>query len=79
LLSRHKNIVMCIQDLKADSVDNGNTLLTQAAVADFNRARAYLRDMAAENNVTVCDTASQALDVASQRVQKCSFRTIPEV
>ena len=26
LLSKHKNIVMCIQDLKADSVDNGNTV-----------------------------------------------------
>ena len=35
--------------------------------------------MAAENDVIVCDTPSQALDVATQRVQKCSFRTIPEV
>lgn len=26
LLSQHKNIVMCIQDIAADTVDNGNTV-----------------------------------------------------
>eukprot|EP00117_Sycon_ciliatum_P034995 scpid38490/ scgid0361/ len=46
----HHSIIMYIEDIPCDGVVDGETL-TATAVKDYNRGRAYLRDICKEKNV----------------------------
>ncbi|KAF6033077.1 hypothetical protein EB796_008658 [Bugula neritina] len=74
LLSRHPRMMMCVQDLVSSTVDNGNTTLTSSAVDDFNRARAYLRDMANTHQIPVHTSVDDLFNSTSLVTQKTKSR-----
>lgn len=61
------NIVLCIQDLKP-GVQIDNEKLSQNAVADYNRARTYLADLANRDRVPVFENVAEAVNCAVQRL-----------
>ncbi|XP_067946108.1 uncharacterized protein [Watersipora subatra] len=71
LLSKHKNMVFCIQDIGEMTIDNGNSNLTKSAVDDFNRARAYVRDMAANHKSPVHTSFEEAMASTSKMLAGC--------
>ncbi|CAG7833344.1 unnamed protein product [Allacma fusca] len=60
-------VVLCIEPVKNDCQIDGEKL-TQLAIKDYNRARAYLKDMASRDAVPVFEELSVALDCV---VEKC--------
>lgn len=60
------NIVLCIQDLQ-NGAHIDHEKLSPNAVADYNRARTYLADLANRDRVPVFDNVSEAVSCAVQR------------
>jgi hypothetical protein len=57
------NVTLCIQDLPNDCRVKGEQL-SQLAINDYNRSRAYLRDYAKQANVHVFDGVKEAVEHA---------------
>lgn len=62
------NVVLCIQMLP-ENCTIGNDKLTSQAVKDYNRGRAYLRDLAERQNIPVFSEIKEALECAVEKVK----------
>jgi hypothetical protein len=60
-------VVLCVEPVKNDCQIDGEKL-TQLAIKDYNRARAYLKDIASREGMPMFEVLSEALDSA---VEKC--------
>lgn len=55
-----RKCVLCIRDMVVEGSDT-----SPMAVRDYNRARAYLRDLATRERATLCDDLRQAVTAAA--------------
>lgn len=62
------NVVLCIQMLHNGCVING-VQLTNSAVKDYNRGRAYLSDLAKRQGIPVFDDIEEALEAAVEKLK----------
>ncbi|XP_060527281.1 uncharacterized protein LOC132702572 isoform X2 [Cylas formicarius] len=62
-----KEVVLCVQQLPMEGCVVANETLTKNAVKDYNRARAYLRDVAERRQVPVYDDVADAAEAAAKR------------
>ncbi|CAH1134535.1 unnamed protein product [Ceutorhynchus assimilis] len=73
-----KDVVLSIEQLDGDSCVVADETLTKIAIKDYNRARAYLKDLAERRQVAVFENVTQAVEhiVSKTRVvDKNSTRT----
>ena len=63
------DIVLCIQYLKEPCVLEGETLSSNA-VKDYNRARAYLSDLANRDGIPVVENVEEAIELAVAAIKK---------
>lgn len=54
-----QNCVLCIKDMPDNCED-----MTAHAVRDYNRARAYLKDLSTREKAIICDDIDQAVRTA---------------
>ncbi|KAL7029099.1 hypothetical protein ACKWTF_006099 [Chironomus riparius] len=62
------NVVLCVQMLP-ENCTIGSDKLTSTAIKDYNRGRAYLRDLAERQNIPVFSEIKEALDCAIDKVK----------
>lgn len=67
-----KDVVLSIEQLNGDNCTVANEVLTKNAIKDYNRARAYLRDLAERRQIQVLDNAEQAVQCVLSKLSKSS-------
>ncbi|XP_076260446.1 NDT-like domain-containing protein raw isoform X2 [Rhynchophorus ferrugineus] len=65
-----KDVVLCIEQLNSENCLVANERLTKTAIKDYNRARAYLRDVAERRQVPVFDTPEEAVRCVLTKMMK---------
>ncbi|XP_050294260.1 uncharacterized protein LOC126734610 isoform X2 [Anthonomus grandis grandis] len=65
-----KDVVLSIEQLNGDDCVVSNETLTKTAIKDYNRARAYLRDLAERRQVPVLDNVEDAIRTLVPKLSK---------
>lgn len=70
-IGQQRDIVLCVNNLSRDVAIDGETL-SERAVRDYNRGRAYLSDIANREGVPVFDDVMEAVNCAIKKVDRRS-------